>query len=158
MADLIKWDPFGELQRVRDDVGRIFGRFFPWESRADELFPGLRSPVVDVKETETHYVVSAEIPGVEPQDLDVTVTDEALTLRGEVRERTEQNETGYRRVERRYGAFHRTIPFPSPVDAKQATAEYINGVLEVRLPKADPAKGKGIRLPVSTERRQPREH
>jgi Molecular chaperone (small heat shock protein) len=158
MPDLVKWDPFGELQRVRDDVGRIFGRIFPWDFRSDEFFSGLRTPVVDVKETDTHYIVSAEIPGVDPQDLEVTVTEEALTLRGEVRERTEQNETGYRRVERRYGAFHRTIPFPSPVDAKQAMAEYINGVLEVRLPKVDPTKGKGVRLTISTQRQQPREH
>ena len=154
MADLTKWEPFAELQRARDDFGRVFSRFFPWDSRSEEMFQGVRGPSVDIRETETHYVVSAEIPGVEPKDLDVTVTDEALMLRGEVRERTEKNETGYRRIERRYGTFQRTIPLPAPIDAQQASAEYVNGVLEVRLPKADPAKGKGVRLQVKTDRQE----
>lgn len=154
MADLMKWEPFAELQRARDDFGRFFGRFFPWDLRSDELFLGIRGPSVDVRETETHYIVSAEIPGVEAEDLDVTVTADAVMLRGEVRERTEKNETGYRRIERRYGTFQRTIPLPALVDANQASAEYVNGVLEVRLPKADPAKGKGVRLQVKTERQE----
>jgi len=152
MTDVVKWDPFGEMQRVRDDFGRLFGRWWPWDP---ESFSALRGPSVDLRETDTHFVVSAEIPGVNPEELDVTVTEDSLTLKGEVRERTEENETGYRRLERRYGAFHRTISLPRPIDPKRATADYVNGVLEVRLPKADPDKGKGVRLSIRTDRSGP---
>jgi len=155
MADIVRWDPLGEIQRVRDDFGRFFGRLWPWDH---EGFPAVRVPSVDLRETGTHFVVSAEIPGVEPDDLDVIVTEDSVTLRGEVKERKEHDKTGYKRLERRYGAFHRTITLPAPVDPNQSTAEYVNGVLEVRLAKADPPHGKGVRLPIRAARPEGQQH
>lgn len=149
MTDVVRWDPWGEMQRVRDDLGRVFGRLWPWDH---ESFQGMRAPIVDLRETATHFILSAEIPGVEPEDLDVTVHEESVTLKGEIKERTEQNETGVRRLERRYGAFYRTVSLPGRVDPNRSTAHYVNGVLELRLAKADPAKANGVRLSITPER------
>lgn len=149
MRDLTPWNQYNELQRVRDDFMRFFGPMFPWQP----LNPFVSTiPSVDVRETDTHVIVTADVPGVDPEDLDVTITDEALTIRGEVRQEQDMDQPGFRRLERRYGAFHRVIPFPVSVKHDQAVATCRNGVLEVRAPKAEPRQGRSIRLKIAKER------
>lgn len=110
-----------------DQVGfgtNILGSFEGWAAR------------IDVSETEEEVVVSAEIPGVEPKDLDISVTGDVLTLSGEKRaeETKEEGKTSY--TERIFGAFRRDVPLPSEVDAEKAEAEHKNGIVRIRLPKA----------------------
>lgn len=152
VADLIRWNPYDELTRLREDFGRMLTPLLGWGS-APTAGAGW-GPSVDVRETDTHIEVSAEIPGVNPGDLDLTITDDSLTIRGEVKHASESKEGGFRRVERRYGAFHRTIPFPVSVKHDEAVADYKNGILEVRAPKAEPGKARAIRLKIGEDRPQ----
>lgn len=149
MRDITPWNPYSELQRVRDDFARLFGPVFPWQS-TDQFSHSI--PSVDVRETDTHVIVAADVPGVDPDDLDVTITDEALTIRGEVKQEQNTEQSGFRRIERRVGSFQRVIPFPVTVEHDQAVADCRNGVLEVRVPKADPGHSRSIRLEIRKER------
>lgn len=107
-------------------------------------------PSVDIRETKTHIIMHAEIPGVDPQDLDVTITEDGLSLRGVVKQEADTEEQGYRKIERRYGSFQRTIPFPTSVKHDQAEANYQNGILKISVPKAEPGAGKAIKLQINT--------
>lgn len=147
MANISKWNPYDELQRMREDLARFFAPF--GSALSEGMALGNWSPLVDVRETPGEFVVSAEVPGVDPGDLEVTISEDSLTLRGHVGEKHEQNQSGFQRVERRYGAFERRIPFPSSVLHEQGFAECRNGVLEIRVPKADPAKGRVTRLQIN---------
>lgn len=149
MRDLTPWNHYNELQRVSDDFARLFGPMSPWHLMAPFAAPG---PSVDVRETDTHVIVAADVPGVNPEDLEVTITDESLTIKGEVRQEHDLDQMGFRRSERRYGAFHRVIPFPTAVRYDQAVADCRNGVLEVKAPKAEPRQRHSIRLNIGTER------
>lgn len=143
MRDMIEWSPYRELQRMRDEFGGFFGpgSLMRWPEQLIHSVPS-----ADVSETDTHVIVTAEVPGVDPDDLDVTITDESLTIRGEVRQEQDTSERGFRRMERQYGSFHRVIPFPVSVKHDEAVATCRNGVLEVRAPKAEPGRGRAVRL------------
>lgn len=127
MADLARWSPFEEIARIQ---GFAFG------------------PAIDVRETDTHLIVEADVPGVDPENIDLVVTENGLTVRGEVKEEKKAQDQGFHRIERRYGSFQRTIPFPAPVRHEEAVADYKNGVLEVRVPKKEPDEKKATRLKI----------
>lgn len=160
MANLIEWNsPFEEFQRLQEEFGRyLSGRSLPLAAgfRPLPAFSGW-GPAVDVSETQNEMIIRAEIPGVDPNDLDLTVTEDGITLRGEVKQETLADEHGYRRIERRYGSFHRTIPFPVPVKHEQATAQYRNGILDVRAPKAEHAKCRATKLRIDTGQSEPKQ-
>lgn len=143
MANIERWNPFQELERFREG---LLGSGWLSPIRPGESEPW--GPAVDVKETDSEMIVHAEIPGIDPNDLEVIIEKEGLSLRGEVRHETEQNREGYHRVERRFGRFHRTIAFPVPVNDEQATAEYRDGILEIRAPKAHDGPAHGRRLTI----------
>ena len=149
MANLIHWNPLDDVQRMRENFYRFFGPdfLFRWSGREHATW----GPSVDVRETKTHIIVHAEIPGVDPKDLDVTITEDALSLRGEVRQEADIDEHGYRKIERRYGSFQRTIPFPVAVKHNEAEANYHNGILKISVPKAEPGVGKAIKLQINTD-------
>jgi HSP20 family protein len=134
--------PFAALQR---GVNRLFDEFF---SDFDADWPmmwghnGHQSPRVDVSETETEVRVEAELPGVEEKDVEVSLHDGSLTIRGERKFEKEQKEKNYHRVERSYGTFQRTVPLPSEVDDSKAEAVFKQGVLEIKLPKTHPSAGR----------------
>lgn len=144
--------PVESLQRVAESEGRLRTAVRPdvsvylWGPLASSV------PSVDVRETDTHVIVTADVPGVNPQDLEVTITEEALTIKGEVRMEENVDQHGFRRLERRYGAFHRVIPFPTSIKHEQAVADCTNGVLEVKVPKAEPRQSRSIRLNIGKER------
>lgn len=148
MANLTRWNPFDEISRMRDDLSSFLGQniFSPWGDKGASW-----GPAVDVKETGSEIIVSAEIPGVNPDDLDMVVSEDSLTIRGEVKQESKTEEKGFYRAERRYGSFQRVIPFPVEVKHEQAAASYNNGVLEVKIPKADPASGKATRLRIQSK-------
>jgi HSP20 family protein len=126
---------------LMDDMDRLFRDLVrtPWS-----LFPGTEyewGPAVDVYETDDEVVVKASVPGVEKENLEVNVTDEALTLHGETKSEQEVKEEGYYRREIRSGTFHRVIPWPTSVDTDSVKAKMENGILEVRAAKTEKAKG-----------------
>ncbi len=137
--------PFGGMRRWREEMDRMFDRIPFWQG-----WPGnFGGPSVDIRETDNKIVVSAEIPGVNPDDLDVTVAEDHITLKGEVKQSTDVDEQGYRFTERRYGSFHRVIPLPVEVRPNEATADYVNGILEIHAPKSAEAKTRSVKLRVN---------
>lgn len=145
MQALIPWTG---LTPLRKEMDRLFERFF--EPRWDE-FPALTgwAPVLDVSETKEAVVVKAEIPGLDPKEIEVTLRGELLTIKGEKKEEKEEKDEHYHRTERAYGAFVRTVRLPVPVDGSKVAATFKNGLLMIKLPKTPAAKGTTI--PVKTE-------
>jgi HSP20 family protein len=134
-------DPFSYL---RQQINRVLDDFWgePWLALGETL-SGF-APQVDVTETDKELKVCAEIPGAEAKDIDVSVEDGTLRIRGEKKYEREENEKGQYRMERSYGSFERAIPLPVEVDEARAKAEFKNGVLRLTLPKRP-------RSPISTE-------
>ena len=145
---MIRWNPFGELARRREDMRNIFPDI-PMYAYTEPNFYRVQGPSVDVHETENEIVVSAEIPGVDPDEIDVTVNENNVVLSGEIRQGSEQEKEGYRVLERRYGAFHRTIQLPVEVKPDEAWADYKNGVLEVRINKSDRGRERSKKLKIN---------
>lgn len=136
-----------EIDRLFDDFASSFGRWPLGRSLFDERFwrmPELdvHVPVVDVAETDREYRVSAELPGMDEKDIEVTVDNDVLTIRGEKRQEKEEKKKGYRLSERRYGMFQRSFGLPAGVDASKIAADFSKGVLSVTLPKTAEAQKK----------------
>ena len=136
--------PWTGLTTLKTEMDRLFDRF--WERDFPELpaLPGEWSPSLDLSETNDALVVKAEIPGIEPKEIQVSLQDQILTIKGEKRQEKEEKDEHYYRKERAYGAFARSIRLPVPVAGEKVTAEFKNGVLTVTLPKTPAAKGTTI--------------
>ena len=132
--------PFNALQR---EMNRMFDRFFGETGMAP--FAGTEglaaTPRIDVSESEEAVEIAAELPGMSEQDVDVSLTHDVLTIRGEKKQEHEDKQKNYHRIERSYGAFHRAIMLPAEVDAEKVDARFTNGVLRITLPKLQ--KGSG---------------
>lgn len=141
------WGPFALMRRMREDMDRLMGEFLPmrwpdlgaWEVSA-------WAPRADLYETDTEVVVKAELPGVDPKDIEITTTAEAVTVRGEMKKEEEETKGGVHRAERRYGSFSRRFALPAGVEADKAKAAYKSGILEVRFPKTEKARGVKIKV------------
>ena len=140
-------DPFSYL---RNQVNRVFDDFWgeSWLAPNREMAAGFW-PQVDVSETDKEIKVSAEIPGVEAKDIDVSVEDGMLTIKGEKKYEREEKEKGQYRMERSYGSFERVIALPAEVDESKAKAEFKKGVLRLTLPKRPGAPSRRKKIPVT---------
>lgn len=131
------------VEQFRDEVDDLFRNFFKapsvWENELKTW-----TPRVDIAETEQHYAITADIPGVDPKDIDVTVHDGVLTIRGEKRETKENKAQNYHRTERFVGQFYRAIPLPVSVDEQAVSATSDKGVLTVTIPKKPNAQAKKV--------------
>lgn len=143
---LVRWEPFEGLTALRRDMDRLFedmmGRM------PSRLGDGAGEPAVEVSDTPEAVVVKAQVPGVSKDQIHVDVTDDVLTLKGEMKEEETKEEKNYYRREFRYGAFARSIPLPATVQGDQATAQLKDGILEIRIPKSEKSKAKQI--PIQT--------
>ena len=138
---LMLWSPFAEIERIRREFDRLFEELMPKEE-IERVF----APAVDVYETDKEVVIKAELPGVKKENVEVSVRDNSLHIRGEKKEEKEEKTETYHRVERVYGKFERVIPLPVDVKVEEAKAEFKDGILEVRIPKAEGAKEKKIEI------------
>lgn len=129
---------------------RFFNQMMP-KAFGDLLRTGNFGPSIDVKETDDEIILQADIPGVNREDLDITVEDNVVILKGETKRDETREEKGYHLSERRYGSFYRTVPLPMEVKSDQATARYRNGVLELRVPKAETAKRRGFKPKIESD-------
>lgn len=137
-----------------EEMERMFERVFPrgwlrpmqWDWPSWSVLPELKAPAVDVIERDDEILVRAELPGVEKKDLDVTVSDSSLTLRGSKREEVKEEKGEFYRHEITEGAFARTVTLPASVNIDQAKATFKDGLLELRLPKTEKAKRRAIPL------------
>ncbi len=134
------WNPFAELERIRKEFDRLFDEMTVTET--EKVF----APVVDVYETDSELVIKAEIPGAKKEDIEVSIKDNAVHIKGEKKEEKEEKTETVHRVERFYGRFERMIPLPTEVDTEKAKAEYKDGVLEIRIPKTETSKERKIQI------------
>ena len=137
--------PFASLQ---DEVGRALERLMKGEVDFGGLLRRNWEPALDVSETDDDVIVKAEVPGIDPKDLDIRVTGDVLTIKGEKHEEKEEKTKEVHRVERSYGAFTRSIDLPEAVDAEKIKAECRGGVLTITLPKKPEAKSHRIKIEV----------
>ncbi|HEY1329991.1 MAG TPA: Hsp20/alpha crystallin family protein [Actinomycetota bacterium] len=144
MATLARWDPFRDLMSIQSELNRLFGRTYSGEEPGSTA--GAWMPAIDIYETKDRYVVTAELPGIEPEQVEVSVEDSTLTIRGERRFATEVAEENFHRVERRHGAFARTLALPATADTDRIEAAFDKGVLTIQVPKAEEAKPKKIEI------------
>ena len=139
-----RWEPFGGLPALRRDMERLFEQFL---GRAP-FQQGEAEPAIEVTDTTEAIVVKAQVPGVSKEHLQLTVTENTLTLKGDVQEDKPTDDKTYHHREFHYGAFARTITLPATVQAEKATAQLKDGVLEVTLPKREETKATTI--PIQT--------
>ena len=150
MAIVRLWDPMRELSALQSRVNRVLEDTFGTPlHRAEQPGAGTWAPAVDIFETATEIVVKAEVPGIARDQVHVEVEDGVLSLRGERKFEKEVKEENYHRVERVYGAFHRSFTLPDSVDPEKVGAELRDGVLEVRLGKREQAKPRQIQVKVN---------
>ena len=146
---LTRWDPFQEMLNLRRTVDRLFDTYNPDREWQGTPLWGL---ALDVVENKDEFVVKASIPGINPDDLDISYTDDTLTIKGEIKSDNEVKEDQYHLRERRYGTFARSISLPTKVKGDAIEASYQNGVLTLRLPKADEVKPKRIAIKVGNQK------
>jgi HSP20 family protein len=145
---IVKVDPFREFAVMQDRMNRLFGNVYLRDE--DTSFRGSWVPAVDIFETENHdLVVRAELPGMVRENIEVTVENSTLVLKGEKKFDAEVKEEQYRRIERTYGTFHRSFTLPNTVDTTKVSADFKNGVLTVKLPFREEAKPRTINVEVA---------
>ncbi len=146
MRTIARWEPFRGMTSFQDQFNRLFRDVLDRTSEQSSLTAW--APAVDIYETEQELVVKADLPDVDPKDLDINVESNILTIRGERKFEKKVNEDNYLRVERSYGSFARSFTLASTVNAEAIKAEYQNGVLTLTLPKREEAKPKKIKVSV----------
>ncbi len=142
MSSLIRWDPFERGVSIRDAMDRMFEDSFmrSWPFHQGEARP----LALDVYETDDSLVVEGSLPGIEPEDLDVSISGNILTIKAETSQEKEEEKSKYYYRERRYGAVQRTVTLPVDVNADKVEAHFENGVLRLSLHKVEEAKSKRI--------------
>ena len=140
MSNLIRFEPMREMITLREAMDRLFNDAFTPSSFSG----GLQIPAVDLYQTDDEVVVKASLPGLKAEDVQITVTGEMLTLKGEFKQKEDVKEKAYHLREQRYGIFERTFALPTEVVSDKAKAEFENGILTITLPKAEEVKPKMI--------------
>ncbi|GBD98820.1 spore protein SP21 [bacterium BMS3Abin07] len=152
---IVKWTPMRELENIRRDMERLVDEFIePFPRRHLIRWPRLTEsgtlvPNVELINRKGEFLVRAELPGIDKKDIDLSITEDTLTIKGELKKREEVNEEDYLLSEISYGRFARTITLPSEVESEKANATVNNGMLEIVLPKKKEAKPKEIKVEVS---------
>lgn len=148
--NLVKWDPFRELEEVSNRLNRVFGRPLGRMEPNNEMLAMVDwTPSADISETDTAYLIKAEIPGVNKEDVKVSIQDGMLTIQGERKMEKEEKNKKFHRIERSYGSFMRSFRVPDDADESAVKAEFKDGVLNVTLNKSAKAKPKAINVAVS---------
>jgi HSP20 family protein len=154
---VVRWDPFRDLMSIQNDLSRLFDRTLAGGDGGTgrELATsgsggaGSWAPALDVYETEDKIELTLDLPGIDPEDVDLTVEDSTLTVSGSREFRADVDEDGFRRVERRYGSFARSLGLPATADAEHIDASFDKGVLTITIPKHEESKPKRIEIKAS---------
>lgn len=155
---IVRWEPFRELLTTQDRLNQLFNQTFGQALASEgqeDVSNRVWAPAVDIYETEQNLVVKAELPGVDPKDVEVRIENQTLFIRGERKFEKDVKEQNYHRVERSYGAFARSFTLPNTVNAEDVKAEYKNGILTLTLAKREEAKPKTIKIQVSESESRP---
>jgi HSP20 family protein len=145
-----RWEPLRDVVSLRDAMNSLFqDSFVRPTSMIGEGGPAMLP--LDIAENENEFIVKASLPGVKPEDVQITAHGDTLTIRGELKDEEEKKDEQYHLRERRYGLFQRTVTLSTPISADKAQARFENGVLTLVLPKAEEAKPKQIKINGKTE-------
>jgi HSP20 family protein len=149
---IIRWEPAREMHSLQSEMNRLFNNFFEPTTGGNGGNGGNAfrrwSPAMDLVETDNHYVLKADLPGVSEDDVKIELEDNVLTVSGERKSSHEEGKQGYYRVERSYGAFSRTLTLPEGVDADSINATFDSGVLTVEIPKPEQRKPRKVEISV----------
>lgn len=143
MSNLIRWEPAREMMTLREAMDRLFDDAF---TRPLSLRDAWSVPAIDMYQTDDEIVVKAALPGVKADEVQINITGEVLTLKGEIKHEEDKKEKAWHIHEQRYGSFERSVVLPTDVVADKAKAEFENGILTVTLPKADEVKPRTINV------------
>jgi HSP20 family protein len=141
---LVRWEPFREVESLQRQFNRLFDEIAPTGRRGEEGIAFI--PSAEIEETRDAVHLKVEVPGVDAEDLDVQVSPEAVSISGERKSEIKTEERGITRTEFRYGRFQRVIPLPTRVQHDQVQAEYKDGILKLRLPKAEEDRNKVVKV------------
>ena len=152
---LVRWNPARELATwpsdlfgIQREMNRMFDNMFRFDNRDEDSVFNAWTPAVDIAEHDDQFVVKAELPGVNKDDVKITLENNILTIHGEKKQEKETKKENYHRVERSYGSFQRSFTLPTTVKSNKIDASYKDGVLQISLPKAEEAKPKQIEVKV----------
>lgn len=148
MSGLILWKN-QEINKLRKDIDRLFDRLWddfgmPLSTRVER-----EKPHIDLSETEESLIIRAEVPGINPEDLEISITENILTIKGEMKQVNKEESGDYHRMERRYGYFSRTLRLPCKIVADDVQATYKTGVLNIVMPKCKEMSGPEIRIKIT---------
>jgi HSP20 family protein len=157
MANITRYDPLSEMVTLRQAMDRLFEDSFvsPLTWRTIGGGADTVSAPIDVHETADEIVVTASLPGIKPEDVDITMTGQTLTLKGEFKSDQEEDRGQYLYRERRFGAFNRTLQLPVRVEGDRAEASFENGVLTLHIPKSEEVKPRQIQIKPAHESNAP---
>lgn len=150
---IVRWEPFRDLASLQERMNRLFDESFKGIGRSTEddwVLGGTWAPAVDIFEQQGNIVLKAELPGIDPKDVDIRLENNVLTLRGERKVDNEVKRESFHRIERAYGTFARSFTLPSSVDQQSIKADYKDGVLKVVLPKREESKPKQITIDINS--------
>ncbi len=143
---IVRWEPLRDFMTLREATDKLFEESFVGPRRREWLTPTETTLALDVHETEGSTVVKTSVPGVKPEDIDITISGNTLTISGETKEEEEVKEENYIRRERRNGSFSRSVMLPEGLESDKAEATFEDGVLTLTIPKAPEAKPKVIKI------------
>src|SRR3954453_3728463 len=147
---MVRWEPLRELSTLQNEMNRLFNTVFETPASAGGGAPLRRwMPAMDLVETDDHFVLRADLPGLSQEDVKIELEDDVLTVSGERKAEHEEQKEGYHRVERAFGSFSRTLTLPQGVDPEAITASFDKGVLEVTIPKPEVRKPRRISIGVN---------
>jgi HSP20 family protein len=149
MTTMMRWDPFQDLRSAQDEMAQMspmLAHALGLRTQQGSATATAWAPALDISERKDAYLVTVELPGLKPEDLDITMEDGLLTIQGERQFTQESSGQQFHRVERRYGAFRRSITLPAHVTAEGIQASFEDGVLQILVPKAEEAKPKRIQI------------
>lgn len=145
--DIVPWKSFGEISRLRREMDDLFNRIFG-ETSLSKIGFGKWQPLVDISETNTDVIVKAELPGIDAKDVDVSITGDRLTIKGEKQQEKEEKEENRYRSERFYGTYERVIDLPASIVENKTEATFDKGILTITLPKVEKVKRKQVKIKV----------
>lgn len=144
---LLRWQPWQEIDTIRRQLDQAFDEL-THDAVVKSVNQVVRVPAIELSTTATDVVLKAELPGIAAEDLDVQITRDAISLKGEYRKETKDEHEQIHRTELRYGSFHRVIPLPVEVDNTKATADFTQGVLTLTVPKYQDERNQPVKITI----------
>jgi HSP20 family protein len=145
---LVRWEPVREISSIQSEMNRLFNSFFDTPTPPNGGTARRWLPAMDVVETDDHFVLTADLPGLGEEDVNIEIEENVLTVSGERKAEHEEKREGFVRVERSYGSFRRSLTLPEGVDAEAVSANFDKGVLEIRIPKPEQRKPRKVEIQV----------